>query len=353
KRPDDAGDIPGHSPFSSVVIPITQPAIDDVDDDFFPNLEDRDADHLDSHGLGYVHASSGIRRWVETKDDGSNGGYGNEVVHEIDWALFKLSEERLQPYNVVEGGKKYSPDGGWGCCPKLVEPVSRATHPPTSDLYPIATMPQSTLASTHIHSIGRTSGLRAGTVTATPSFIKIRHRTSFSRSWGVTGGFGVGGDSGAWIVGNERGEVAGHVLAFSQGSGVAYFAPMEVLLADMERTLGVERVCLPGSEDAGVEVAGRARATADADAETGRASARPAGPDVRHGRKDSGVTRGDGEEQAPLATVAGTLTLHDSEGAAAGPSSRSYGKKAKLRAMPPRPVEFGRLVGGQRQRQLA
>ncbi|KAK5146764.1 hypothetical protein LTR04_000977 [Oleoguttula sp. CCFEE 6159] len=128
---------------------------------------------------------------------------------------------------------------------------------------------------------------------------------------------------------------------------------MEVLLADMERTLGVGRVCLPGSEDAGMEVAGRASATADADAETGRASARPAGEDARHGRKDSGVTRGDGEEQAPLATVAGTLTLHDSEGAAAGPSSRSYGKKAKLRAMPPRPVEFGRLVGGQRQRQLA
>jgi hypothetical protein len=74
------GDIDGINVGEGEEIKITQPAIDDVEDDFFPNEEDRDDDHLSSHELGHVHASSGIRRW---RRDG--------VVHEIDWALLKVS----------------------------------------------------------------------------------------------------------------------------------------------------------------------------------------------------------------------------------------------------------------------
>ena len=46
-----------------------------------------------------------------------------------------------------------------------------------------------------------------------------------------------GGDSGAWVLDNATGSVCGHVLAYSSASGIAYIAPMEVLLDDMAATL--------------------------------------------------------------------------------------------------------------------
>jgi len=55
-----------------------------------------------------------------------------------------------------------------------------------------------------------------------------------------------GGDSGAWVLDNATGFVCGHVLAYSSASGVAYIAPMEVLLDDMAATLGAT-VVLPNS----------------------------------------------------------------------------------------------------------
>jgi hypothetical protein len=90
------GDIDGIAVGNGEEIRITQPAIDDVEDDFFPCEEDRDDDHLSSHELGHVHASSGIRR---LNKDG--------IVHEIDWALLKISDHRLQPYNLVQGGRRF------------------------------------------------------------------------------------------------------------------------------------------------------------------------------------------------------------------------------------------------------
>lgn len=61
-------------------IVLTQPALDDVEEGFFPNEEDEDDEHLLSHRLGYVHASSGLRR-LEMADG---------IKHEIDWLLMKL-----------------------------------------------------------------------------------------------------------------------------------------------------------------------------------------------------------------------------------------------------------------------
>ena len=55
-----------------------------------------------------------------------------------------------------------------------------------------------------------------------------------------------GGDSGAWVFDNATGYVCGHVLAYSSTSGVAYIAPMEVLLDDMAATLGAT-ITLPNS----------------------------------------------------------------------------------------------------------
>ncbi|KAL0258117.1 hypothetical protein SLS55_007289 [Diplodia seriata] len=192
----EPGDIPGIEAGDGEEILITQPAIDDVEDDFFPCEEDRDEDHLDSHELGHVHASSGIRRWNR---DG--------VVHEIDWSLLKLKDERLQPYNLVQGGKKYCAQPA-KLCPKLVDPVDRRHSKPEEDEYP--------------SQVAKAEDL-------------------------------VGGDSGAWVIDNEHGRICGHVLAWCDRNHVAYICPMQVLLEDIKRTLGAERVLLPGQQEEDAE----------------------------------------------------------------------------------------------------
>jgi len=55
----------------------------------------------------------------------------------------------------------------------------------------------------------------------------------------------VGGDSGAWVIDNDHGRVCGHVLAWSSKNGVAYIAPMQVILEDIAEALGAERITLP------------------------------------------------------------------------------------------------------------
>ncbi|KZM21924.1 uncharacterized protein EKO05_0000422 [Ascochyta rabiei] len=236
------GDIEGIELGEGEEIKVTQPAIDDVDENFFPNEEDKDEDHLDSHELGHVHASSGIRRW---KRDG--------ILHEIDWALLKLNDERMQPYNVCQGGRRFAfgsmkPDQR-EISSKLEEPVNRRHYQPAEDEYPNGVASADSLAGLNVHCFGRTTGLQGGMVGHAMSSVRIYRRKSFSRSWHVAGGFGVGGDSGAWVVQNNSHRVVGHVLAWCQRNHIAYICPMEVLLEDIKRTLGAKRIYLPGSAE--------------------------------------------------------------------------------------------------------
>ncbi|KAF2677420.1 hypothetical protein K458DRAFT_423913 [Lentithecium fluviatile CBS 122367] len=237
------GDIDGIDVGDGEEIKITQPAIDDVDDDFFPNEEDRDDDHLSSHELGHVHASSGIRRW---KKDG--------IVHEIDWALLKLNEDRLQPYNLVQGGRRFcfnrtiEPDQR-EISAKLEQPINRHHYTPEEDEFPNGVASADRLGGLNVHCFGRTTGLQGGMVGHAMSSVRIYRRKTFSRSWHVAGGFGVGGDSGAWIIQNGTHQVVGHVLAWCERNHIAYICPMEVLLEDIKRTLGATRIYLPGSAE--------------------------------------------------------------------------------------------------------
>ncbi|KAF1840237.1 uncharacterized protein K460DRAFT_296238 [Cucurbitaria berberidis CBS 394.84] len=236
------GDINGIGLGEGEDIKITQPAIDDVDDDFFPNDEDRNDDHLSSHELGHIHASSGIRRW---KRDG--------ILHEIDWALLKLNEDRLQPYNICQGGRRFcfgppKPDQK-EISAKLEQPVNRRHYSPEEDEYPNGIASAEGLGGLNVHCFGRTTGLQGGMISSTMSAVRIYRRKTFSRSWSVAGGFGVGGDSGAWIVQNGTHKVIGHVLAWCQRNHIAYLCPMEVLLEDIKRTLGAKRIYLPGSTE--------------------------------------------------------------------------------------------------------
>jgi hypothetical protein len=262
------GDMDGVDVGNGDEIYITQPAFDDVAEGFFPCPEDAEEEHLDSHKLGTVHASSGIRRWNR-----------NGILHEIDWALLRLDDRRLQPYNLVQGGKRYCSRAAEGnFCPRLKEPVSRKYYESDEDEYPHQIARADELGSLHVHCFGRTSGLKGGIVGSALSSVRIYRRRSFSRSWHVAGGFGgmlttflimaaflfdrkrleihsltfpstVGGDSGAWVIDNLQGRVCGHVLAWCEKNRIAYICPMEILIEDMKRTLGAQRIYLPGGEE--------------------------------------------------------------------------------------------------------
>jgi hypothetical protein len=176
------GDLKGIKPGSENDIVVTQPALDDVDEDFFPSEDDKDDDHLDSHRLGYVYASSGIRRWER-----------EGIKHEVDWALLKLDENRLQPYNLVQGGKRHlsNPSFLGNRSPKLLEPVCRsAAYSPDDDEYPVRIAKSEELGNLRVHCFGRTSGLQGGTINQAMSSVRIYRRRTFSRSWNVVGTFG-------------------------------------------------------------------------------------------------------------------------------------------------------------------
>lgn len=134
---------------------LTQPALDDVDENFFPSEEDKDEDHIDSHRLGHVYASSGLRR----------SDHGDGVEHEIDWLLMKLDEERLQPFNVVAGGRRYYQEESlFSYRPQLLEPVCRQQYSAKEDHYPRKFMSSGQLSGLDVHCTGRTSGLGHGKI---------------------------------------------------------------------------------------------------------------------------------------------------------------------------------------------
>lgn len=220
----DLGDTDGITPGTSTSFLVTQPAIDDVQEGFFPCLEDASSEHLSSHTLGHIHASSGFRR-----------AHTDTLIHELDWALIKIdpSREPIPPLNQPP------------CPPPNNNGASllAAPAPPTTIL------PSSSLASRAVHSHARSSGAFArGTILPAMRLVRMPGRASPSHSWQVRGSFGAGGDSGAWVLDDRSGALCGHVLAFSERSQVAYIAPMEVMVRDMEGVLGV-RVGLPGVEE--------------------------------------------------------------------------------------------------------
>ncbi|KAL8939513.1 MAG: hypothetical protein Q9216_003319 [Gyalolechia sp. 2 TL-2023] len=234
----DMGDTPGVEPGHGETLLVTQPAIDDVDEGFFPNEEDIDEDHLASHTFGHIHASSGIRRT-------SRG----PISHEVDWALIKIREHRQGKTNAVKDGTR---------------------HCHTAN--PHRVVEANKLGGLQVHALGRTSGLQTGTILPSMVTVKMPGRISHSQSWQVAGKFGMGGDSGAWVIDNATGGVCAHVLAWSQRNNTAYVAPMEVLFEDMAQTLGAD-VTLPEQELTSVVASELAGLSAGALTKTTTASA--------------------------------------------------------------------------------
>ena len=177
------GDSPGVDPFDEEELQITQPAIDDVDDDFFPCEEDRDEDHLDSHSFGYLYASSGIRRVSYPV-----GGASHK--HEVDWALIRVRDERLNMGNSVSQqlssqttGSQRRGKGGSERAKITGEILNR-------DLKLNVVTPCHKLAGTEVYCCGRSSGFKKGRISQAMALVKFHGRQSFSSSWCVEGGFG-------------------------------------------------------------------------------------------------------------------------------------------------------------------
>ncbi|KAF5874385.1 putative het-s domain containing protein [Botrytis fragariae] len=217
----EPGDIPPIPVSSSNVhnYPVTQPAIDDIDPNFYPDPETRDEDHLDSFLLGSVYTSSGIRRLAH-----------ENITHEIDWCLFEFEEDRL---------------------PDLSSSMSLITQP--TGVVPLTDLPDLPVKCT-----ARTSGTQTGRILPSMSILKIYGRKTPSMSWQVAGKIGVPGDSGAWVLergddistgpGNNSGRIAGSVLAWSQRRNVGYICPMWISVLDMANLLNCENIGLPGVE---------------------------------------------------------------------------------------------------------
>lgn len=169
----NTGDVQGTKPGEGTGIIVTQPALDDVEVDFFPSEDEMSDDHLVIHGLGNIHASSGLRRYTH-----------GEIAHEVDWALFKLHEDRKPCGNVVEGGAKHcdlASDGG---------------------SYPSKVVRTDALGDLQVHAFGSTSGLAGGIILPAMQMTKMPGRLYPSPVWRVKGNFGVSGDSGAWVIDN-------------------------------------------------------------------------------------------------------------------------------------------------------
>ena len=215
---DDVGGLRlGTKPGEGEPIIVTQPALDDVDPNYFPSEEEMSDDHLVIHGLGTIHASSGLRR-LKYED----------VPHEIDWALFKIHDDRKPTLNAVDGGIKH--------CEKAVQ-----------EFFPSQILKADALGNLKVHAFGSTSGLETGKIRPKMELTRMPGRRFLSPVWKFEGRFGVGGDSGAWIIDNKTGGLCGHVSSFSESQQYGVLAPMEAQLHDMEETLGV-KVALPNGE---------------------------------------------------------------------------------------------------------
>jgi hypothetical protein len=178
---DDAasiGDTAGVEPDDDPQLCVTQPAIDDVHEDFFPSPEDRDDEHLASHSLGYIHASSGLRRWTR-----------KGIKHEIDWALIQLNDSRMDARNVIAR-------------PTAADRPTQQSQPPppphrqnlqptrTSPIYLTKVARVEELGGLKVQCCGRTSGYQHGKISPAMTLVKLHGRQSFSTSFCVDGNFG-------------------------------------------------------------------------------------------------------------------------------------------------------------------
>ncbi|KAF5658447.1 hypothetical protein FHETE_9871 [Fusarium heterosporum] len=237
---NEPGDVPGIEPGCGDGYIVTQPALDDVEEGFYPDPETQDEDHIDTYSVGEVYASSGIRR---------KRALG--LVHEVDWALFEFAHDRLPDDNTIPRIESSSSTQSSDLKQKTGSGILR----------PTIVAPSESLPNMEVQCMARTSGLQTGKILPALTSVKIYGRVSPSHAYQITSAdgseqetgskgvpLGIPGDSGAWIVSRDDGQLCGHVLAWSQRKRVAYICPMDILLQDIAETLEAHEVKLPGGQ---------------------------------------------------------------------------------------------------------
>lgn len=156
------GDSTGTKPGQGRDIIITQPALDDLDEALFSSQDNICDEHLSSHGLGYIHASSGLKRVKH-----------GENHYEVDWALIKICERRLNRTNLVQGAERY--------CPKAQA---------QDYTYPHQIMKADAIGGLDVHAFGNISGLAAGTILPYMQMTRAPGRGFYEPAWRFEGDFG-------------------------------------------------------------------------------------------------------------------------------------------------------------------
>lgn len=167
------GDTSGVEPGEEPRLFVTQPAMDDVHEGFFPSPEDQDDEHLASHTLGYIHASSGVRRWTR-----------KGIKHEIDWALIRINDTRIDTRNIVFETVPQHQDFSRRRRGEI-DPMA-----PSEPIYLNSVARMEGLGGLKVHCCGRTSGLQTGQISKAMTLVKLHGRQSFSISFCVDGKFG-------------------------------------------------------------------------------------------------------------------------------------------------------------------
>ena len=153
------GDTAGVEPDEDPPLVVTQPALDDVHENYFPVEEDRDEEHANIHSFGHVYASSGVRRWIR-----------KGIKHEIDWALIKVDDARMDAHNAV------------------VDETIRTADSSQRRVYLDKVARMEDLGGLTVHCCGRTTGHQSGQISRAMALVKLKGRQTFSRSLCVCGG---------------------------------------------------------------------------------------------------------------------------------------------------------------------
>lgn len=118
------------------------------------------------------------------------------------------------------------------------------------------------IPSARIKSTGRTSGEQIGQVSTAKSIIRHMNPCRFTQEYSVikdpesslndwiTGGIGVDGDSGSWIIDRDSGALYGMVWGRDQvrKNPICLFSPIIDIVADIKERTGALNVCLLGEE---------------------------------------------------------------------------------------------------------
>jgi hypothetical protein len=95
------------------------------------------------------------------------------------------------------------------------------------------------LEDAEIVTVTASRGLLRGRLSATPTYLRLPHSKNFQKVYTVRlDGTIVEGDCGSLVIHSENGDLYGHIIAGSSGTGTVYIIPANQVFEDLEQRLG-------------------------------------------------------------------------------------------------------------------